>query len=93
MLRERERERDNEQRFYSHITLKKFYRIRGYIDLGKFVVANIDIIYLLIPSSIKRGGDGGKVDGLLFQSAVSITLLEHIKIWCNIQIIIYRLLI
>ena len=51
---------------------------------------NFDLNYWLIRSSRKRGRDGVKnVDGgyLYFSQP-----REHMKIWCNIQIIVYLLL-
>ena len=38
---------------------------------------------------VKVGGWGQS----LFESARSFTLLEYIKIWSNIQVIIYRLIV
>ena len=45
----------------------------------------ICLIYLFVRSSSRRGGDG--VKGVYVWS---IILLEYMKIWCNIQVFIYR---
>ena len=58
-------------------------------------IDNMELIYWSVRSSSRRTGDGIKrIDGgvLLFSQATSITLLKYMKkVWCNIQVIIYRL--
>ena len=68
----------------------------GYIGKEKFAV-NLACQYgphLLIILFISRSGEGGVkrwVRISLFQPAESITLLENMKIWYNIHVLIYRL--
>ena len=74
------------------------YDLRGYIDNEKFVV-NLDCQYehLLVSLFIQQEGGGVNGDGRrvsFFSHLISQinTLSEYMEIWCNIQIIIYRLL-
>ena len=68
------------------------YRIREYIDKGKFVV-NLGCYngpHFLVSLFIQSEGKGwDKGIGLLYP-VMSITLLENMKIWCNIQVMKYR---
>ena len=56
------------------------------------VLAIIDLIYWLVCSSSWRGGWYVVKRVQLFQSVARITLLKYMLIWCNIQVILYRLL-
>ena len=50
----------------------------------------MDLIFLSVRSSSRRGGDGIKrVDIGLIQQDASIGLSMFIEIWCNIQVIAY----
>ena len=60
--------------------------------MSLFKVANMDITYWSVCLSIRRGGDGVKGVELMFKSVTSFTLIENIKIWCKIQVIIYQLI-
>ena len=53
----------------------------------------MDLIYWSVRLCSRRGGEGkrGWMGGnVMLASFRSITLLDCIKIWCNIQVIIYR---
>ncbi len=51
-------------------------------------VANINLIYWSLGSSSKRKG----LEGLYSYFSQLRVLLEYINIWCNIQVLLYRLL-
>ena len=58
--------------------------------LSSIQLANIELVYWSIRSSSSRGEDGEK--GLeLGVRYFSITLLENMKIWAKIQVIIHQL--
>ena len=76
---------------HTHTSAQWIQNIRGYIvKLQSILIANMDYINWSFRQYIRRGGN--VIKGLsLFQPAESITLLEYMKIWCDIQVIIYRL--
>ena len=70
----------------------KFYNLYGiYVDI--FTWFNLLIWSSFIGQFVYPAGGGGikGVDGVYNDFSHLITLLEHIKIWFNIQVIIYRL--
>ncbi len=54
-------------------------------------VANMKLVYLSVRSSIRRGCKGDEKGESLFQPAAYFFLIENMKIWCKIQVIIYPL--
>ena len=59
-------------------------------NLQSFQLDNMYLIHWSVHSSSKRGRDGVN-ESIVIQPAASITLIEYMKIWCNIQVIIIRL--
>ena len=54
----------------------------------------MELVYWSVRSSNRRGGDVVKRvddDNRFFEPATSFALLENMKIWCYIQVIIYPL--
>ena len=78
----------------------EYFNVYTFVDVmtkGKFssiFVANIDIIHWSIHSFSTIGGDGVKVVDERIVNLVSYKfhLLEHMKIWCNLQVIINPLM-
>ena len=82
-------------KLYEHTIFYNSWRMDiEYVDvltgenLSSIQVANMDLIYWSVRSSSRRGGYG-EVDG----GKVVLASCEHnfIKMWCNIQVIIYLL--
>ena len=61
-------------------------------NLSLIQLANINIIYWSVRSFRGRRINGVNRDDL-FQPAAIITLSDFIAIWCNIQVLIFRLLL
>ena len=61
--------------------------------MGQFLLTNMDLIYRSVCSSSRNGGNKVKEvdEGKRYFSQLRILLLEFMKIWYNIQVIIYRL--